>query len=193
MRWSETPKPMILIEEDTLAIRDMEDTEEEYQRMYTWLLKPEVKEWYFDEDAQTYEAVREKYDMQSLKDEYVTSTIIEYEGKPIGYLQFYETQNEKEYPYSVPLLEEPGVWGIDLFIGETDFIGKGIGPKVIAMIIEYLKKEKHVRTIIIDPDIKNERAIKAYEKAGFQKVQVLKNWETHLGVAHDAWLMTYKC
>lgn len=58
---------------------------------------------------------------------------------------------------------------LDLLIGPEEYIGKGLGPR---MIREFLAdKFSHVTKVLIDPEVSNVKAIRAYEKAGFKKVE----------------------
>ena len=65
---------------------------------------------------------------------------------------------------------KPGTFGVELYIGETDFINKGLGTKLIHQFFSKLFENPNVIAIIIDPEPKNSRAIRAYEKVGFKKV-----------------------
>ena len=57
---------------------------------------------------------------------------------------------------------------MDLFIGDEDQVGIGIGPKIIREFAAHLRnREPNARSIIIDPAPQNRYAIRAYEKAGF--------------------------
>lgn len=57
--------------------------------------------------------------------------------------------------------------GVDLSIGEAADLSQGIGSAALKVFVERLLVEGH-RSIIIDPDAANGRAIRAYEKAGFR-------------------------
>jgi aminoglycoside 6'-N-acetyltransferase len=106
--------------------------------------------------------------------ESVNGWIIFYGGKPIGYYQDYEIHGHDQ------------IWeyckgksvGIDLFIGDKDFYGKGIGVSGIKIISKILGKR--YMTVVADPLVNNEISIKAFEKAGFKKAGVLElDFSTH--------------
>ena len=91
--------------------------------------------------------------------------IVELNGKPIGYIQSYDPHLEDGHPYQ----DQPtGTLGIDQFIGEAALIGKGHGTRLIEAFVEQLFEEGAIR-VIIDPDPANAAAIRAYEKAGFER------------------------
>lgn len=94
--------------------------------------------------------------------------MVELDGKPIGYIQSYDPHLEDGHPYQ----DQPtGTLGIDQFIGVPELTGKGHGPRMIEAFVELLFDEGAIR-VIIDPDPANTVAIRAYEKAGFERFDV---------------------
>ena len=86
---------------------------------------------------------------------------------------------------------EPGYRhaGVDLFVA-TDHQGQGIGPEAIRLVARWLVGERGHHRITIDPAAANERAIRAYEKVGFRRVGVLRQYERGRdGSWHDGLLM----
>ena len=65
-----------------------------------------------------------------------------------------------------------GTRGLDQFIGEHDMLGRGHGAAFIREFSERLLANGTPR-VVIDPDPANERAIRAYEKAGFQRDRIV--------------------
>ena len=65
-----------------------------------------------------------------------------------------------------------GTYGIDQFIGEPDFLGKGLGTEIIKRFCDLLFKQYGAIEIIADPKPGNLRAVRAYEKAGFCSVGI---------------------
>ncbi|WP_052959016.1 GNAT family N-acetyltransferase [Methanoculleus sediminis] len=58
---------------------------------------------------------------------------------------------------------------LDMWLRSTKYTGKGIGPAVIAMLIDRLVEEHGIRTFIVRPWLQNARAARAYEKCGFRR------------------------
>ncbi|MEI8230670.1 MAG: GNAT family N-acetyltransferase [Candidatus Peregrinibacteria bacterium] len=183
---------MLIVSDNELLIREMTDSDDEYSLLLSWLNNPTVSAWYENTAGLTMDAIRSKYRPRIVGESHIQSAIIEWKNRPIGYLQYYEARKEMDYAYPEPILEEPNVWGIDMFIGESDLHGKGIGSATLSLMMRYLMKEKGAQKIIMDPDVRNERAVRAYEKAGFKKVKILKQWEQHGEEWSDAWLMVYE-
>ncbi len=79
-----------------------------------------------------------------------------------------------------------GTRGIDQFIGEADMIGCGHGSALIRGFIDRLLTPGTPR-VVTDPAPTNVRAVRAYEKASFEKIA----WWTHPMDAHFSWYATY--
>jgi aminoglycoside 6'-N-acetyltransferase len=69
-----------------------------------------------------------------------------------------------------------GTRGIDQFIGEADMLDRGHGSAFIRSFIDRMMTTGTPR-IITDSDPVNVRAIRAYEKAGFQKDRMIDTSE----------------
>jgi aminoglycoside 6'-N-acetyltransferase len=65
--------------------------------------------------------------------------------------------------------------GLDLYLG-TAHQGRGYGPAAIRAAIRWLIEARGHHRITIDPALANERAIRAYEKVGFRRVGVLRQY-----------------
>jgi aminoglycoside 6'-N-acetyltransferase len=89
-------------------------------------------------------------------------------GRPFAYLQCYNLSD-----WNTGFGEHPaGTRGLDQFIGEETMLGRGHGSGFIRQFAETLLRDGAPR-VVIDPDPENLRAIRAYEKAGFQKANVV--------------------
>lgn len=122
-----------------------------------WLALPHIAEWWgpVDEEIAGIEEAMESIETEPL--------IVELDGKPIAYLQTYDPHLEDDHPYA----DQPfGTLGLDISIGPTELLGQGHGSAILAQFAEELFDEGAPR-LLIDPDVANKRAIRAYEKAGF--------------------------
>lgn len=61
---------------------------------------------------------------------------------------------------------------MDLFIGDEDFLGKGLGQRIIRMFIETHVCPQY-KYCIVDPDVRNVPAIRCYERLKFEEHQVI--------------------
>jgi RimJ/RimL family protein N-acetyltransferase len=132
----------------------------DFPLLLEWLSKKHVQEWWDDEDD-TLEKVALHYGQNDDAERFILVETNEKFEKPIGYFQYYFT-------------EEESVIGIDQFIGEEDYINRGIGEQAIELFVQMINGEHHPRSIILDPSPDNKRAIRCYEKVGFQYFETRK-------------------
>ena len=104
--------------------------------------------------------------------------VIDDDGEVIGSIQV-EEELDPDYEFA----------SIDLFLtGAAQ--GRGLGPDVIRAIARYLLDVRGHHRLTIDPNVANERAIRAYQKVGFRPVGVLRAYERNAdGTWHDNLLM----
>jgi aminoglycoside 6'-N-acetyltransferase len=124
-----------------------------------WLALPHVREWWGDPQQQ-YTLVSGDLDEPAM-DQYIVSLA----GNPFGYLQCYDLT-----AWNSGLGQQPqGTRGIDLLIGEPDMIERGHGSALIRAFTDERLRQDAPR-MVTDPDPANLRGMRAYEKAGFEKV-----------------------
>lgn len=56
---------------------------------------------------------------------------------------------------------------LHIWLRSTKYTGRGIGTRVVNMLVEYLSKDYNTKVFMMRPWIKNPRAVKTYEKCGF--------------------------
>ena len=154
-----------------------------------WLTNQTVLEFWEGKSA-IFDLNRIKQDFYD-KNNQIIRTIIIYQGVPIGYCQMYivDKQTAKEYDYK---LNKKIVYGVDQFIGEPEFWGKGIGTNFMKLVVEYLFNHKGADAVILDPHTNNQRAIRCYQKVGFDVIKLLPQHELHDGEMVDCYLMECK-
>ena len=128
-----------------------------------WLAEPHVREWWGDPSEQ-YLLVSGDLDEPAM-DQYIFSTA----GHPFAYLQCYDLTAWNSGFGSHP----EGTRGIDLFIGEPDMIERGHGSALIRCFVDD-RLQKGTPRVVTDPDPANCRAVRAYEKAGFEKAGMVE-------------------
>ena len=179
---------MIDITDNDIRIRTL--TDKDYPLLLKWLTDEKILEFYEGRDKKyTLEEIK-KHFSEKWKDE-VFRVVIEYQNKPIGYGQIYKMYDELYDDYHYPRSNEI-VYGMDQFIGESDYWSKGIGTKYTKMIFDFLKKERNADAVILDPHQNNPRAIRMYQKAGFRIIEDLPEHELHEGKKEDCYLMEYR-
>lgn len=90
--------------------------------------------------------------------------IISFDHKPIGYIQYYwASKVGGEWWQGI----DDKTVGIDLFIGQSEYLSKGIGRKCMSEFINYLFKLSDVEKIISDPKPYNLKIIHLLKSLGF--------------------------
>ena len=181
----------MLIQKGEISIRLMQDDNYDYELMAKWLTDAQVLEFYEGRDNPfPLERIKESYKPMIKGDEPIVACLFSYQNIPIGYLQYCKLNDLSETDRQLYHLDQTDrVYGIDLFIGETDYWNKGIGTKILSAVINYLFEQRQAHKIVIDPHADNPRAIRCYEKCGFVKVKLLPAHELHEGEYLDCWLM----
>lgn len=79
--------------------------------------------------------------------------------------------------------------GLDIFLA-PQHQGRGHGPAALRLAMGWLVGERGHHRLTIDPAVRNERAIRVYERLGFHAVGVMHSYELGIdGAWHDNLLM----
>lgn len=145
-----------------------------FSLIHDWFNRPHVQTFYSLRPW----AIKEIYQKLTPylhRDTQIKSYIIYLQKYPLGYIQSYSV---KKYPWehqdlSCEIIHSAA--GLDLFIGEKKFIGKGLGYEIVNI---FLKKYiwPYYQYCLVDPDIRNESSICLFQKCGFRKyIQILSH------------------
>lgn len=134
--------------------------ESDAEPLFAILQQPEVAEWWVG------------YSLERVREEFVsapgTARIIEVAGECAGAM-FVLRGEDPEYPTTV----------IHLFIG-TQFRGCRIGEEALALAIRSEFADGITR-VTLDPNINNDGAIRSYERLGFRRIGVLRDYQVRPG------------
>jgi aminoglycoside 6'-N-acetyltransferase len=112
------------------------------------------------------------------EDEDVTVFAILAGDEVAGMIQHYE-ETDPEFRHA----------GIDLFLG-APFQGRGLGTDAVRTLARHLVRDLGHHRLVIDPAAHNERAIRCFEKVGFRRVGVMREyWRDGDGVWRDGVLL----
>ena len=122
--------------------------EADVELLLAWHADPEIA-LYWDWETFTREAMLERLARPD-----VTPYLVLADGAAIGYLQVWR---------------DASGGGIDMFL-EPSARGRGLGPDAARAIAEHLVDERGWTRVTADPYAWNERALRAWRKAGFVEV-----------------------
>lgn len=145
-------------------------TEADIPMLYEWLCRPHVRQWWHGEPSA--EEVREKYLPRIRAADGARPFIAMINAEPAGYIQYYLAgEGDPDWwPDWWPDKPGPGVLGIDQFLADGERLDQGLGAAMISRFVERLLKDPSVTEIRVDPHPKNMRAIRCYEKVGFESI-----------------------
>lgn len=142
-----------------ITLRLMEDTIADYQALRSWFLEPELQQWVWcdqkGEPPVPLERIIEKYGERVKHPKDVFPYFILHDGEPVGFIQYY--------------IQDAQTIGLDMWIGAVKDRGRGFGSEALRQMVEVIRwKHPGVKTLFIDPEVENKRAVRCYEKAGFR-------------------------
>ena len=135
-----------------ITFRKLNDNEDEYKMIHKWCQNKNVYQW-FEQRKLSYDEIVNKY-KNKLNEKKQDLSIIKCNGKDIGLVQIYK-YNDDIYEY-------------DLFIGEEDYLDKGIGSIIVNKLNNIIYTKYNSKFIILRPFKRNIRAIKCYQKNDFK-------------------------
>lgn len=134
-----------------------EPTRDDLPMLRRWLSTPEVVHWWGDP------AHEEALIVEDFDNEQMAQSIVSFDGEPFAYAQAYEVH---AWPQSHFAHLPRGSHAIDTFVGEPAMLGRGHGSAYLRALATKLLDEG-ATVVAIDPDADNERARRAYARAGF--------------------------
>lgn len=124
-----------------------------------WLNSDDVKRWWLDPEARLDE-VRSTPDTDH--------AMIMIGEEPVGYIRW--ELPDRDVLASVGLQDVPeGAMDADIFIGESQWRGKGLAKIVLDILIDRLLRQTEAPAVGLCTSVNNQSAIRAFEKAGFDK------------------------
>lgn len=124
-----------------------------------WLVRDDIQGWWGPASATETEV------NMALNSEHGLCRIIEAGGAPVGYAHAVDATIWGE---DLPQDLAPGTWDLDLFIASEEHRGKGVGQTALSLLKDEVFASTLAVAVCVFPSIRNERAVRAYEKAGFQ-------------------------
>jgi aminoglycoside 6'-N-acetyltransferase len=136
-----------------------------------WLGEPHVARWWGEPEPT--EQMAETWTARVEGRDPVSPWIMEIEGVPVGFIQWYRVADEAAewYPgVSVP----EGTVAVDLAIGDPDYVGQGHGRRLLLEFCHHVLRAVAPDSpeVWIDPNPRNDAAVHAFRAAGFHDTGV---------------------
>ena len=160
-----------MVSENNFTFKTMQ--ENDTRILFDWCQQPHISKWW--QAPADYDKFLEKYHPDKMAENFVHPFIIYFDEQPIGYIQYYECDKADDGWWTKQGVQPAGSLGMDVVIGESEYIGKGYGTTIVKKFVEKLFEETDTKKIIIDPDPENIAAIHCYEKVGFKKVKEVES------------------
>jgi aminoglycoside 6'-N-acetyltransferase len=180
----------VIASEGELTLRRLRDRADDHELIVAWRNRPHVREWWDPDDPPlTVEAAMAEFREAADPSHPTVTCIIEQSGNPVGYLQFYPWDGEREYLEEVGLTLPAGAWGLDIFIGEAGLLGQGLGSQAVRLISDHLFAEENATAVALATEAGNTRAQAAYVRAGMRSVQQFLDTDLRDGQRVESILM----
>jgi RimJ/RimL family protein N-acetyltransferase len=147
-----------------IEFRQLDDAD--LPQIEAWLRREHVAEWWRDPLEIALEKRRAAVEGRRDVEQYV---IVE-DGRPVGMIQSYLVAHHPEWGELICV--EPEAAGVDLFIGEEDAVGRGLGPQVLEQFArEVVFASPQTTALVATVEEANRRSWRAFENAGFEHVR----------------------
>jgi dihydrofolate reductase/RimJ/RimL family protein N-acetyltransferase len=169
LRYAVDPERYAPLAPEPLAFRPLERAD--LPLIQAWSVAPHARRWY--ERNATLAAVEAEY-VPSIEGRVpIAAYVVLYAGRPIGMMEW---MRFGDFPEAMPLygVDDPDVVNCDVLIGESDMAYRGLAaPMIRRFLREIVFRDPRFAVCIIDPEVENRSAIRAYEKAGFRWVRTM--------------------
>jgi aminoglycoside 6'-N-acetyltransferase len=145
--------------------------EADFPLLRTWLGHPHVARWWNHETEP--EAIERDFGPTARGEEPAEDFVAVLDDRPVGLVQRCRLADYAEYLAELaPVVEVPAeAMSIDYLIGEPEDVGHGLGPRLIAAMIEKTWADFPAASCVIVPVVAANRASwRALEKAGLRRV-----------------------
>jgi RimJ/RimL family protein N-acetyltransferase len=133
--------------------------------MEVWLNKDYIKTWYEVPGLCSIEDWLLEIKNRKVEYRFITHFIALWDETPIGFCQYYQCSDAYEDWYGeTPLF---GTYSIDYLIGEEEYLRKGIGKSIIALLVREIFSLPDSKRIIVQPDEKNSASTNSLLSNGF--------------------------
>lgn len=134
------------------------DHERHSELLLRWVRRPHVARWWGSAERAMDHAARCGPETQA---------IIVADVRPVGYVCWRKPAREELEAAGIADLAD-GLVDIDIFVGEPDWLGRGIGSRALGLLLARLRNDPTIHFAGLGTSSSNQRAILAFERAGFR-------------------------
>lgn len=135
-------------------------------RLTRWQSRPHVARWWTD--PADIASITATYDPRVLAEERTEVFLVEVDGTAVGLIQRYRHRDHPSWDRAVGIADAAG---IDYYLGEPDYLGRGVGSAAIAAFAaETLDRYPDIEWVVAAPQQANVASWRALERAGFVRV-----------------------
>lgn len=126
-----------------------------------WLLQDHVVKWF--EHPQDW-----LNEIENRKNQFawINHFIVSFEGADIGFCQYYAYKNSGEDWHGSVDVE--GSYSLDYLIGDMAYMGRGLGKKIICVLVQEIGKAPDAKRVLAKPDTQNAASCNTLLSAGFR-------------------------
>jgi RimJ/RimL family protein N-acetyltransferase len=148
-----------------LQLRLLDDSD--ISLVETWLNKDHVKKWYeIPRMDVTIDDWISEIKARDGEFSWITYLIALDNDRPIGFCQHYKCSDSADEDFGT--LPIKGSYGIDYLIGEENYIGKGFGKGLIALLADKIFALQDAERVTADIDMENKASANALLSCGFK-------------------------
>lgn len=152
-------------DEGVFSLRTVDPTAD-LAKVHAWMNDPEVARFW--EMAQP-EPQIEAYLREQRVSAHSTPYLGCVNGVPMSYWELYRADLD---PLAGHYTAKARDAGVHLLLGPSDFRGRGLGARLLRAVTDWqLETQPYAERVVAEPDIRNERSVRAFARAGFRKVR----------------------
>lgn len=146
--------------EPEITLRDVSDGD--LSLIGKWLVTPHVARWFENPDEWLGE-IRGRNGEYS----WIRHYIVVFDGKPVGFCQYYEYRLGGESWYGGADAGADSVYSIDYLIGEAECLRHGLGRATVRALTAEIARHSRARRIVVNPDGANAASRALLRSCGF--------------------------
>ncbi|WP_240110709.1 GNAT family N-acetyltransferase [Streptomyces sp. MUM 203J] len=145
------------------------DPEKDAELVAAWMNDPEVSPyWELDGPVERIAA----HLWTQVESGYSTPYLGCVDGTPMSYWELYRADLD---PLSRYYRARPRDAGVHVLLGPPAYRGRGLGPVLLRAVTDWqLRTDPYAERVVAEPDVRNIRSVRAFERAGFRVASYLE-------------------